>query len=155
MVCKLNCPEVDVCYKKAQGQSLSQTATKTKVRHCQWERRAGKPKVALVGTWEGTNERGLMRRWIDLHYLLNYSEWIYEFKKKNWRRNCYLEPRCPLLAKRNAGVSLDTKFSIDLRPAAFKVFLQRINNCVSSHPLSSVLAPLAYISSAPSSMRTA
>lgn len=45
------------------------------------------------------------------------------------------------LAKRNAGVSLDTKFSIDLRPATFKASLSYCCESIAvsppvCHPLS-------------------
>lgn len=39
-----------------------------------------------------------------------------------------------LLAKRNAGVSLDAKFSIDLKPATFKVSLSYCQESISVSP---------------------
>lgn len=55
-------------------------------------------------------------------------------KKKSNRETVIWSYDALLLAKRNAGVSLDAKFSIDLKPSTFKVSLSYCHKSIAVSP---------------------
>lgn len=74
---------------------------------------SGSTERKVVFAKTGTKIRVAMCRWIDLHYLWTESEFMSLKKKESDGETVIWSYDALLLAKRNAGVSLDAKFSID------------------------------------------